>query len=78
MALYLLAHVVFKRLTVQTWSYIRLASAGVLQLAIPLLGKVPAMGQLAFAAVLLVTCLAVESVIHAETRRQIRAGLAHH
>jgi hypothetical protein len=25
---YLLAHVVFKRLTVHTWSYIRLATAG--------------------------------------------------
>ena len=77
-AIYLLAHVVFKRLTVHTWSYIRLATAGLTLLAMPLMGKVPAIGQLGIVAALLVTCLVVESVVHAETRRQIRAELAHH
>ena len=76
--LYLLAHVVFKRLTVHTWSYIRLATAGALLLSIPLLGKVPAIAELAVAATLLVICLVVESVVHAEARRQIRAELSHH
>jgi hypothetical protein len=42
------------------------------------MGKVPAIGQLGVVAALLVTCLVVESVVHAETRRQIRAELAHH
>ena len=77
-AIYLLAHVVFKRLTVHTWSYLRLATAGLMLLAMPLMGKVPAIGQLGVVAALLVTCLVVESVVHAETRRQIRAELAHH
>jgi low temperature requirement protein LtrA len=77
-AVYLLAHVVFKRLTVHTWSYFRLATAGALLLAWPLLGKVPAMGQLAVVAALLLACLVVESVVHAEDRRRIRAELAHH
>jgi low temperature requirement protein LtrA len=75
---YLLAHVVFKRLTVHTWSSIRLATAAALLLAWPLLGKVPAMGQLAVVAALLLACLVVESVVHAEDRRKIRAELAHH
>jgi len=77
-AVYLLAHVVFKRLTVHSWSYFRLATAGALLLAWPLLGKVPAMGQLAVVAALLLACLIVESVVHAEDRRKIRAELAHH
>jgi low temperature requirement protein LtrA len=75
---YLLAHVVFKWLTVHTWSYFRLATAGALLLAWPLLGKVPAIGQLAVIAALLLACLVVESVVHAEDRRRIRAELAHH
>ena len=77
-AIYLLAHVVFKRLTVHTWSSIRLVTAGALLLAWPLLGKVPAIGQLGVVAAVLLACLVVESVVHAEDRRKIRAELAHH
>jgi low temperature requirement protein LtrA len=77
-ALYLLAHVVFKWLTVHTWSYIRLATAAALLLVWPLLGRMPAMGQLAVVAALMLACLVVESVVHAEDRRRIRAELAHH
>jgi low temperature requirement protein LtrA len=77
-AVYLLAHVVFKWLTVHSWSYFRLATAGALLLAWPLLGKVPAIGQLAVVAALVLACLVVESVVHAEDRRRIRAELAHH
>jgi low temperature requirement protein LtrA len=75
---YLLAHVVFKWLTVHTWSYVRLATAGALLLAWLLLAKVPAMGQLAVVAAVLLACLVVESVVHAEDRRRIRTELAHH
>ena len=75
---YLLAHVVFKWLTVHTWSFFRLGTAGALLVAWPLLGKVPAMGQLAVVAVLLLACLVIESVVHAEDRRRVRAELAHH
>ena len=76
--LYLLAHVEFKWLTVHTISTVRLAAAGVLLLAWPLLPRVPAMGQLAVVAAVLVVTLVVESVLHAEDRRRIRAELAHH
>ena len=61
-----------------TWSTIRLATAGALLLVWLLLAKVPALGQLAVVAALLVACLVVESVVHAEDRRKIRADLAHH
>jgi low temperature requirement protein LtrA len=77
-AVYLLAHVLFKWLTVHTWSFFRLATAGALLVAWPLLGKVPAMGQLAVVASLLLACLVIESVVHAEDRRRVRAELAHH
>jgi low temperature requirement protein LtrA len=76
--IYLLGHVVFKQLTAHTWSHFRLATAGALLLAWPLLGMVPAMGQLAVIAALMLGCLVVESVVHAEDRRRIRAELAHH
>jgi low temperature requirement protein LtrA len=75
---YLLAHVVFKRLTAQTWSHVRLATAGALLVAWLLLGHVPAMGQLAAVALLMLACLLVESLVYAEDRRRIRAELAHH
>ena len=76
--LYLLAHVEFKWLTVHTVSTIRLGAAGVLLLTWPLLPKVPAIGQLAVVAAVVVATLVVESVVHAEDRRRIRAELAHH
>jgi low temperature requirement protein LtrA len=75
--LYLLAHVLFKWLTVHTQSTIRLATAGGLLLGWLLLGTVPAIGQLAIVAALMLACLVVESVVHAEDRRRIRAELAH-
>jgi low temperature requirement protein LtrA len=78
LVVYLLAHVEFKWLTVHTVSAIRLGTAAALLLAWPLLGNVPAIGQLAVVAALLLACLVVESVVHAEDRRRIRAELAHH
>ena len=75
---YLLAHVEFKWLTVHTVSTVRLGTAGAMLLAWALMGKVPAIGQLAVVAALLLACLVVESVVHAEDRRKIRAELARH
>jgi low temperature requirement protein LtrA len=75
--LYLLAHVVFKWLTVHNLSVIRLAAAAIILLAAPLIGSVPAVGQLGFVAGVLTLTLVVESVVWAESRHQIRAELSH-
>ena len=76
--IYLLGHVVFKWLTVHTWSVVRLAAAGALLLAIPLIIALPALAQLAVVAFLVTTAVLVESVVFAESRRKIRAELSHH
>jgi low temperature requirement protein LtrA len=76
-ALYLLAHVLFKWLTVHHLSVIRLVGAGALLVAMPLIGSLPALAQLGVVAGVLTVCLVVESVIWAESRHQIRAELTH-
>jgi low temperature requirement protein LtrA len=77
--LYLLGHVLFKWLTVHHHlSVIRLAAAGAILLAAPLITSVPALGQLGFVAGLLTLTLVVESMIWAESRHQIRTELARH
>lgn len=75
---YLLAHVLFKWLTVHTVSYFRLGAAGALVVAGLVMGQLPAMGQLAVVTAVVVLTLVVESVAHAEDRRRIRAELTHH
>ena len=75
--LYLLAHVVFKWLTVHHLSVIRLAAAAIILLAAPLIDSLPALGQLGFVAGVLTLTLVVESLIWAESRHQIRAELTH-
>jgi hypothetical protein len=75
--LYLLAHVVFKWLTVHHLSVIRLAAAAIILLAAPLIDSSPALGQLGFVAGVLTVTLVVESLIWAESRHQIRAELTH-
>ena len=75
--LYLLAHVVFKWLTVHHLSVIRLAAAAIILLAAPLIDSSPALGQLGFVAGVLTLTLVVESLIWAESRHQIRAELTH-
>jgi low temperature requirement protein LtrA len=75
---YLLGHVIFKWLTVHTLSVVRLAAAGVLLLAIPLIAGTPALVQLAVVAFLVACAVLVESVLFAESRRKIRAELSHH
>jgi hypothetical protein len=57
---------------------IRLAAAGAILLAAPLITSVPALGQLGFVAGLLTLTLVVESMIWAESRHQIRTELARH
>lgn len=76
--LYLLAHVLFKWLTTHQVSMFRLIAAGVLVVAGLVLGKVPAIGQLAVVAAVVLATLVTESIVHAEDRRRIRAELAHH
>jgi low temperature requirement protein LtrA len=76
--IYLLGHVIFKWLTVHTVSVVRLAAAGVLLLAVPLIIELPALAQLAVVAFVVAGAVLVESLVFAESRRKIRAELSHH
>jgi low temperature requirement protein LtrA len=76
--IYLLGHVIFKWLTVHTVSVVRLAAAGALLLAMPLIIAIPALGQLAVVAAIATGAVLIESVLFAESRRKIRAELSHH
>ena len=73
---YLLGHVVFKWLTVHSVSAVRLAAAGVLLLAIPVIAGRPALLQLGVVALIVVCAVLIESVVFAESRRRIPAELA--
>jgi len=76
--LYLLAHVLFKWLTVHLLSVVRLSAAAVLLAALPFAPALPALGQLALAAGVLIVALAVESIVYAEPRQRIRTELSHY
>jgi low temperature requirement protein LtrA len=76
--IYLLAHVGFKWLTVHALSVVRLGTAAILLVSIPLVTGLPALGQLAVVAGLLTAALVVESAIFREARQQIRRELSHH
>ena len=76
--IYLLGHVIFKWLTAHTVSVVRLAAAGVLLAVTPMVAGLPALGQLAIVAFLVTCAVVIESVIYAESRRQVRAELSHH
>jgi low temperature requirement protein LtrA len=76
--LYLLAHVLFKWLTVHLVSVVRLAAAAVLLVALPFAAAIPALGQLALAAGVLIVALVVESIVWAESRQRIRTELSHY
>jgi low temperature requirement protein LtrA len=76
-AIYLLGHVVFKWLTVHTVSVVRLVVAGVLLLAGPLIIGLPALAQLGVVATVVAFAMLVETMVFAESRRQIRAELSH-
>ena len=74
--LYLLGHVLFKRLTVHQLSVVRLVAAGAMLVAWPLADELPALAQLGLVAGVLTAALVVESVIWAEARHEIRAELS--
>jgi low temperature requirement protein LtrA len=73
---YLVAHVVFKYLASRAVSTARLAAAVVLLAAWLPLQSVPALGQLAFALVVVAAAIGLEAFLHREQRREIRSSLA--
>ena len=74
---YLLGHVVFKWLTVHTISVVRLVTAGLLLAAMLLIVALPALIQLAVVALIVTCAMVVETLVFAESRRQVRAELSH-
>ncbi len=76
--IYLLAHVLFKWLTVHHLSPVRLGASAGLLVAWLLVDKVPALGQLIILAAVLLVALVIEAVVYADHRQRIRAELAHH
>ncbi len=77
-AVYLLGQVGFKWLLAHELSVLRLVAAAVLLVAIPLVTKLPALGQLAVVAVTVVALIVTETILYAEKRREIRANYGHH
>ena len=77
-SLYLLAHVLFKWITVRTVSPYRLGAALLLLAGLPFADGVPALAQLGLVAGVVTATLVVESMVYAEARHRIRAELSHH
>jgi low temperature requirement protein LtrA len=73
-ALYLLAHVGFKRYVTGTLNVERIVTALLLLVLIPLVSGLPAMLTLAVLALVLSAVVGYETVRHAEQRRRIRHG----
>ena len=73
--IYLLGHVAFKWLTTHQISVVRLVTAGLLLLGWLVAASVPALAQLAVVAAILAGAVAVETILYAEHRRQVRAEL---
>ena len=78
MALYLLAHVAFKRRAAGQWSVPRIVAALVLVGLIPLWGSVDALVALAGVTGLVALLIAYESVRFAEVRAEERHHLHEH
>ncbi|GAA3589683.1 low temperature requirement protein A [Kribbella ginsengisoli] len=72
--LYLLGHVGFKWRTTHRLGISRLITAALCIVALPLIAHVPALGQLAVLAVLLIGLVAFESVRFAQEREALRHG----
>jgi low temperature requirement protein LtrA len=72
--IYLLGHVGFKWRTVHKLGVSRLVTAALALIAVPLLAKVPALGQLGVLAALLAGLVAFESVRFAQERDQLKHG----
>ena len=77
-ALYLLAHVAFKRRAVGTWSMQRLVAAAIMLALIPVWHEVAAVAALAGVVALLVLLIVYETVRFAEAREAERAHLHEH
>ncbi|MFG1812621.1 low temperature requirement protein A [Kribbella sp. NPDC049174] len=75
--IYLLGHVGFKWRTMHKVGVSRLITAGLALIAVPLLSKVPALGQLGVLAALLAGLVAFESVRFAQEREQLKHGEQH-
>ncbi|TDD17510.1 low temperature requirement protein A [Kribbella turkmenica] len=75
--LYLLGHVGFKWRTMHRLSVSRLVTAGLAVIAVPLVVKVPALGQLGVLAVLLAGLVAFEAVRFAQERDELKHGERH-
>jgi low temperature requirement protein LtrA len=75
--IYLLGHVGFKWRTMHRVGVSRLITAGLALIAVPLVGKVPALGQLGVLAALLAGLVAFESVRFAQERDQLKHGEQH-
>ena len=73
-AVYLLGHVGFKRRTMHRWAVSRLITAALVLITVPLVTKVPALGQLAVLAALLAGLVAFESVRFAQERDELKHG----
>ncbi|GAB2659869.1 low temperature requirement protein A [Kribbella swartbergensis] len=76
-AIYLLGHVGFKWRTMHKAGTSRLVTAGLALVAVPLLGKVPALGQLGVLTALLAGLAVFESVRFAQERDQLKHGQQH-
>ncbi|MFI7067736.1 low temperature requirement protein A [Kribbella sp. NPDC050124] len=75
--LYLLGHVGFKWRTMHRLSMSRLVTAALALIAVPLITKVPALGQLAVLTVLLAGLVAFESIRFAQERDELKHGEQH-
>jgi low temperature requirement protein LtrA len=75
--IYLLGHVGFKWRTMHKVGVSRLITAGLALIAVPLLAKVPALGQLGVLTALLAGLVAFESVRFAQERDQLEHGEQH-
>ncbi|TCO35387.1 low temperature requirement protein LtrA [Kribbella steppae] len=76
-AVYLLGHVGFKWRTMHKVGVSRLITAALALIAVPLVAKVPALGQLGVLAALLAGLVAFESVRFAQERDQLKHGEQH-
>ncbi|TCO52106.1 low temperature requirement protein LtrA [Kribbella antiqua] len=75
--IYLLGHVGFKWRTMHRLGVSRLITAGLALIAVPLLGKVPALGQLGVLTALLAGLVGFEAVRFAQERDELKHGEQH-
>jgi low temperature requirement protein LtrA len=74
--LYLLGHLGFQRRTLGHIGWTRPAAVALLLVLLPVADRVPALVALAMLAVVCVGLMVVETVVYAESRREVRASAA--